>query len=160
MARIRGLAWSGVLLDLLAPIGCPLCGGRLSTPPDCPRCALPDRALAVRELRSGGSGPYLVLSGGWLRGPLRRLVHAHKYRHAPGARELLVAQTCLAVPPRLRWDALVAVPSHATRCRERGGSDAVAELARGLSRALRLPLRRLLRRVRYTPPLTGRRRAE
>ena len=89
-------------------------------------------------------------------GDLRRLVHAFKYRQDPVALALLAAQAHRAVPAGAPgWDALVPVPAHPVRRRERG-LDAADELARRLSTLLGLPVVRALRRVRYCEPLTGR----
>lgn len=147
-------SWISQACDLVAPVLCPLCGRRLGPGSACRACGLPDRGLVLRELRASREGPLLVLGGGLLRGGLRRLVHAHKYAQAPGALSLLAVQTALAVPSNLRWDALVAVPAHPTRARERGG-DTVCELTRRLADLLAVPVLPVLRRVRYTEPLTG-----
>jgi predicted amidophosphoribosyltransferase len=87
------------------------------------------------------------------------MVHALKYRQDPAALLLLARQTGLALPADLRWDALVPVPAHATRARERGW-EPVVELARLLARSQRIRFEPALRRVRYTEPLAGRSRWE
>lgn len=139
------------VLDLFAPLRCPLCGRRLTDGEICRACGLPDPGRVVRQLLPG---PCLQLTGGTFAGDLRRVVHEFKYGDDPGARAILLAQMRLAVPRDLRWDALVPVPAHPVRVRERGL--AVTEvLARGLARSTGLPVRRLLRRCRYTPSLTG-----
>ncbi len=146
--------WAATL-DLVAPLRCPVCGRVLAEAARCPDCRMPDPARVARTLGQDARGPYLILTGGALTGRYRRLLHAFKYTQDPGARALLTAQTVLALPPGGGWDALVPVPTHAVRRRERG-FDAVEALGRDLSLALRMPLLRLLRRVRYCAPLTGR----
>lgn len=141
------------LLDLLAPLRCPLCELKL-TGGGCPDCGFPDRRLVSRRLHRDSRGEFLVLAGGRFEGPLRKLVHAFKYRQDPGAIRLLVRQTLHALPSGLHWQILVPVPAHRVRARERGGQS-VRTFARALSRATGVPLRTPLTRVRYTEPLTG-----
>ena len=143
-----------IFLDLLAPLRCPLCGFKLVGYSSCPDCELPDAGLVLRQLRSGARGEYLVLAGGSFEGRLRHLVHAFKYRQDPAALRMLVDQTVCALPRGLVWDAIIPVPAHRVRVRERGW-EAVEQLARAISAASGIPLRRGLRRVRYTAPLTG-----
>jgi len=144
-----------VVLDLLAPLICPLCGQRLARADACPACGLPGGAPVSRRLQEDDLGPYLVMAGGPLAGDLRRLVHAFKYRQDPVALALLAAQAHGAIPPGVSgWDALVPVPAHPVRRRERGW-DAADGFARRLAPLLGLPVVRPLRRVRYSEPLTG-----
>lgn len=113
----------------------------------------------VRQLRRDGDEVFLVFAGARFEGVARAMVHALKYRQDPAALRLLARQTGLAVPADLRWDALVPVPAHRTRARERGW-EPVMELTRLLARSQRLPYAPALRRVRYTQPLAGRDRWE
>jgi len=147
------------ILDLLAPQRCPLCGRRLERGPRCRPCRLPRRRRVVRQLRADRAGAYLVFGGGPFRGRLRRLVHAFKYRDDAAALRLAARQALLALPPGAAWDAVVPVPAHALRRRERG-FDAIGRLARAVGRARGLEVRPLLRRTRPTPTLSGRGRRE
>lgn len=147
------------LLDLAAPWRCPLCGQRLARGPRCRGCRLPRRTGGIRQLRQDRDGPYLLLAGGRFRGRLRRLVHACKYRGDPAAARIAAWQAELALPRDLRWEAIVPVPAHPLRRRERG-FDPVLELARAIGRRRGIPVRRWLRRTRYTPLLAGRGRME
>jgi predicted amidophosphoribosyltransferase len=142
-------------LDLLAPLCCPVCDLKLSDHTCCPSCGLPDPSHVRRELCRDALGEYLVLAGGPFDGALRAMVHALKYRQDPAARVLLAGQTMLALPRGLTWSALVPVPAHPIRVRERGW-EVVATLASDLAQASGWPQRRLLSRRRYTSPLTGR----
>ncbi len=88
--------------------------------------------------------------------PLDHYLHALKYR---GARLLGRAFALLLAPMldalRSDVDALVAVPLHRTRLRERGYNQA-QEIARTLGRSLRLPaLERGIARRAPTPTQTG-----
>jgi len=108
----------------------------------------------VRQLRRDGEGVYLVLAGARFEGAVRELIHALKYRQDPAALRLLARQTDLALPADLHWDALVPVPAHATRARERGW-EPVVELARRVARAHGMRCEPALRRMRYTESLAG-----
>lgn len=142
------------LLELLAPRICPVCGEGTGGVWACTRCRLPNRRLVSRQLRVDALGLYLVLLGGPFSGPLRRMVHAYKYREDPFAERLLLRQLGHALPAGPGWDGLVPVPTHPVRSRERGFS-AVEGLTRRLGRQTGIPVKNLLRRVHYTPPLTG-----
>lgn len=113
----------------------------------------------MRQLRRDGDGVFLLLAGARFEGAVRRMVHALKFRQDPAALRLLARQTALALPADLRWDALVPVPAHATRARERGW-EPVVELARLVARSQRIRFEPALRRARYTEPLAGRNRWE
>ena len=93
--------------------------------------------------------------------PLDHYVHALKYRSA----RLIGRALALLVAPELGGrcagiDALVPVPLHRTRLRERGYTQA-QEIARTLGAALRLPvIERGIRRTAATPAQTGQSAAE
>lgn len=151
--------WVAVL-DVLAPLCCPVCRGALERGAGCPACGLPGPGRVSRTLHEDRLGVYVVLAGGEMSGDLRRLIHAFKYQRDPAALALLAGQTgCAVAPGAPGWDALVPVPAHPVRRRERG-HDAVDELARRLAPLLGLPVARLLRRARYCGPLTGHGRLE
>ncbi|MFH1143551.1 MAG: hypothetical protein V1774_03315 [Candidatus Eisenbacteria bacterium] len=143
------------LLDCFAPLRCPLCGSRLESDARCRCCAIPLAAAARRQLRSDREGEFLLIAGGTYEGPLRRLVHAFKYGRDPGALQMLASQATRALPETRGWQALVPVPGHRRRVRERGW-EPVMDLAVRVGGAGGLPVRRVLTRVLDTPPLTGR----
>jgi predicted amidophosphoribosyltransferase len=147
------------ILDLVAPLRCPACGVELDRAAGCAACGLPGAERVVRQLRRDGDGEFLVFAGARFEGGVRRMVHALKYRQDPAALRLLTNQARLALPADLRWDALVPVPAHAVRARERGWEPAV-EIARQVARAHRLRFLPALRRVRSTEPLAGHNRWE
>lgn len=97
----------------------------------------------------------VVTSAGAHEGPLRNAVHRLKYRNEPGlASELgrLVAARMAADLARgARLDAVVPVPLHRVRARERG-YDQAAALAATVHLGTGLPLRPALHRLRSGPP--------
>ncbi len=134
------------LLDLVFPPRCPGC--RVRGVVLCSRCL--DRC---RHLRNDSSGPVRPARTALLRvsvalyqydAPLREAIHLLKYRRrralARPLGELLVA----ALPPEVRaCDAVVAVPLHRSRLRERGFNQSellaeavAADLGRGIVRGL------------------------
>ncbi len=85
--------------------------------------------------------------------PLDRLLPRFKF-HADLAAGALLSQLMREAPPPLAVDALLPVPLHPGRLRERGFNQAL-ELARPLARGRGVPLRPdLLQRVRATPAQT------
>ncbi|HET8568353.1 MAG TPA: phosphoribosyltransferase family protein [Candidatus Limnocylindria bacterium] len=102
-------------------------------------------------------GPSLaVTAAATFEGPLRAAVHRLKYRGDHGlARELGgLAGTLVArdLARGARIDAVVPVPLHPRRARDRG-YDQAALLARAAAEAAGLPLVPALRRIRYERPL-------
>lgn len=132
---------------LESPPGCPVCGDPQDAallpevvPRRCARCA--DRAPPFARARA----PYLY----W--GALAEGIEAFKYR---GREELawpLSALLVAAGAPRV--DALVPVPLHPRRLRERGYDQAWL-LARAAGERLGLPVRALLERRVATRPQVG-----
>lgn len=92
------------------------------------------------------------------RGVVRKIVHEFKYRKQSHLKYPVAEWLAEALAdPRLegrRFDALVPVPLHPTRQRERGFNQAEL-LAELLSRRSRIPLRSALQRVRYTTTQTA-----
>lgn len=133
---------------------CPACRAALPWHrPACPHCALPTPAGEVcgHCLRKPPplQASVAVFEYGF---PLDRLVPRLKFHQDLAAGRLLAALMHPALQAAERPQALVPVPLHPTRLRERGYDQAL-ELARPLARALRLPLRAgLLERVRATTP--------
>jgi ComF family protein len=91
------------------------------------------------------------------RGVVRELMHSFKYGKQLHLRHTLGAWLCDTLDdPRLagrRFDCIVPVPLHPARERERGFNQAEL-LARALGRKSGLPVRPLLRRIRYTTTQT------
>lgn len=84
--------------------------------------------------------------------PLDRLIPRFKFHRDLAAGRLMAELMASALESTSRPDAIVPVPLHARRMRERGYDQAL-ELARPLAAALGLPLRSdLLQRVRATAP--------
>lgn len=97
------------------------------------------------------------------RGVVRKIVHEFKYGKQAHLKYLVAEWLAEAlVDPRLagrRFDALVPVPLHPTRQRERGFNQAEL-LAELLSTRSGIPMRATLQRVRYTTTQTAFDRAE
>ncbi|WP_024891982.1 ComF family protein [Luteimonas huabeiensis] len=163
--------WPARLARSLWRARCPLCrepaaGDGLCAPcaralpwlgPACPRCAAP---LAPGD----GTGPAcgaclrrpppfgLALAAFRYGFPLDRLLPRFKFHRDLACGRLLAQWMLPACAQAPRPDALVPLPLHPARLRERGYDQAL-ELARPLARGLALPLRAdLLRRVRATAP--------
>jgi ComF family protein len=143
-------------------VGDGLCGGCLTDLPwlvcGCPRCAwpLPD-------------GPSVQLCGACLRKPpafdaatallryhppVDYLIQRLKFSGELAIAPLLARQLTRKIAERTDPlpELLIPVPLHYTRLRERGFNQST-ELARQLSRWLRIPVQhKLCRRIRFTPP--------
>ena len=142
------------LLDLVFPPRCPGCRARGVLL--CPRCIeqckalrLPSGVLPRRSMLITATGLYHYDA------PLRQAIHAFKYRRrrtlAGPLGDLLVA----ALPDAVRaCDAVVPVPLHPGRLRERGFNQS-ALLAERVAAILGLPLAGGLGRVRATPHQVG-----
>jgi ComF family protein len=139
----------------------PLCAGclREASPlrrPFCLRCGQPVPASAVfcRACASKPSPCRIIRAAFLYRGPIPGVVHAFKYRgrrKAARAAGLWMAARLHVFPELSGCDALVPVPLHATRLRERGYNQARL-LAEALAPSCGLPVLDLLERVRPTLP--------
>ena len=145
---------------------CPACGGS-SSAGFCGACGFEPRRLAPACRICGLPNPVSSCpkNADWLLDfllapfvyapPLDRFVIALKYH---GARSVGRALGLLLVAEILEHhavDALVPMPLHAHRLRERGYNQAM-EIARPIARALKTPLLiRGIRRSRFTTPQTG-----
>ncbi|MGY0561244.1 ComF family protein [Luteimonas sp. A277] len=128
--------------------------------PACPRCALPLSAVGTSEAAPcsaclANPPPLTEVHAPCLyAAPIDRLLPRFKFHHDLAAGRLLsqlMAEHCSALP---RPDALVPVPLHRARLRQRGYDQAL-ELARPLASALGIDVRAdLLRRVRATAQQT------
>jgi len=141
-------------LTLLAPPFCLVCAEPVSpTRQLCPRCA------------KGPSGSPAIRAAFHYRGAAIALVHAFKFSGRRAAARTAGAWMGLALarfPELAQAQALVPVPLHPGRERERGYNQALL-LAQGLSETSGLPVEELLRRTRPTRPswfLGRRQRAE
>jgi ComF family protein len=166
--------WAGRLLRIVLPPRCLLCGGRGSggrdlcagctldfarNVPCCPRCALPLETPAPLCGECIEREP--PFASAWVpfryEHPLDLLEARFKFRGDLAAGRVLASlmiERALAERPPAP-DAIVAVPLHFARLRERGYNQAL-ELARPLARALAIPLERdLLARERATSAQTG-----
>lgn len=142
---------------------CPECEGALSfvRQPVCMKCG---KELKGRGFDSFGAEEYCrdcmrherSFSGGIAllnyNDGARKLMAGLKYKNRRGHVDFLAEEMAKRHGRkilRLRADALVPVPVHKKRLRERGYNQAEL-LAKGLSRRLSIPTKRLLRRVEYT----------
>jgi ComF family protein len=173
-------------LSLLYPENCQLCragragaaqgfvcsrcwqGVRFVRPPWCDRCGLPFageitttfECANCRELtlHFESARAAVVASGVVL-----EVIHRYKYQQAEWFEPFLTDLLCREAAPVVRggsWDAVVPVPLHPRRERERGFNQA-ARLAAALARACDLPVRRdWVRRMEFTRTQTALSRAE
>ena len=155
---------------LLLPPRCLLCGAageagldlcrdcRVALPwqrSACARCALPlaEAATLCGACQRKPPGFDAAWAAFAYAPPLDRLLPRFKF-HADLAAGALLSRLMAEAPPPVAVDALLPVPLHRGRLRERGFNQAM-ELARPLARGLGLPLGPdLLRRVRATPAQT------
>ena len=166
------------LLSLFFPPHCASCGAdtergghvcagcagktRRIEPPFCQRCSEPFDGAIDGEFQCANCGdrelhfdcavaPYLS------RGVVREFIHRFKYDHERFLRRPLAAWLADALSdPRLAGhpiDAIVPVPLHPTRFRERGFNQAML-LAELLSQRAAVPLLDALQRTRYTTTQT------
>jgi ComF family protein len=159
--------WRGLGRLLLAP-RCLICGERGSNGGDlclkcrqclpwntsaCSRCGLPLPIPAVCGECLRRPPPLASTAAVFVYGfPLDRLVPRFKFHHDLAAGRLMAELMAGPLAAAPRPEAVVPVPLHAHRLRQRGYDQAL-ELARPLARALALPLRTdLLRRIRATAP--------
>jgi ComF family protein len=142
------------VLDFIAPLCCPVCSRQLRPSGRCLYCRLPDWRQVRRQLRSDSAGLYLILTGGEYQGDMERLVRAFKYQRDPAALSLLADQAVLTLPEGLCWDALIPVPAHPVRIRERGEA-ITRRLAQEIGNRTGIAVSSPLRRTRYTKTLTG-----
>ncbi|MAE94804.1 MAG: ComF family protein [Planctomycetota bacterium] len=159
-------AWLRALEALLVPRACVRCGTPAEGGLFCARCEplwlRPDPTPAPRPLTAWEAEvPY---TGEW-----KEWIRRFKYP-APGLQGLdpaadavvlaLILRAARRLPPELRAQAVVPVPLHPARFRERG-FDQAALLARSVARAERIAhLPRALERTRPTPRQTGLSRGE
>jgi predicted amidophosphoribosyltransferase len=137
---------------------CAACAAALPPPPD-PACARCGGALGVRRgFCAGCAGRLfacrLTRAAVSYRGPAASLVHAFKFRGFPCAARAagrVMAADFARREELAGFEALVPVPLHPRRERERGYNQALL-LARELGAATGLPVRELLERRRAAAP--------
>ena len=137
---------------------CAACADAVPPPPD-PACARCAAALGARRDYCGACAGRLfacrlIRAAAAHRGPAASLVHAFKFRGSPAAARAagrLMARDFARRPELSGFDALVPVPLHPRRERERGYNQAEI-LARELGAATGLPLLHLLERPRGAAP--------
>lgn len=118
----------------------------------CPGCGRPAGPLACACRLGPGPVPARACAALLYHPPVDHLLRRFKFHGDLAAGALLAALMAHALAPADRPQALVPVPLHRARLRQRGYDQAL-ELARPLSASLGLPLQaRLLRRVRATAP--------
>lgn len=129
-------------------------------PPRCAGCDGPGSWLCVVcraafERHAVRAGTLAIRGAGAYEGPLRRAVHRWKYRdeRALSAElgDLVAALVALDLALGVPVDAVVPVPLHRSRVRERG-YDQTALLAERVARRAALPLAPALHRIRHTAP--------
>ena len=125
---------------------CPACAERLPPPPEpaCVRCAgrRPGAAPFCPACAGGAFACRLVRAAASHRGPAASLVHAFKFRGSRAAARAAgraAAAELLRRPELSGFDALLAVPAHPRRERERGYNQAEL-IAREAAAASGLPL--------------------
>lgn len=159
----RGPALYARLLDLLFPPRCPGCRARGFLV--CPRCL--DRCRGLRldtDTGAGRAAPNALLTT--VRGayqyddPLRAAIHTFKYRRRRSMAGPLGELLLEALPEEaFRCDAIMAVPLHPSRLRERGFNQS-ALLAEALAVLLNKPVLTALERTRATAQQVGKDRRE
>lgn len=145
--------WQGV--RFVRPPLCDRCGlpfeGEITTTFECANCR--EMTLHFESARAA-----VVASG-----PVLEVIHRYKYQQAEWFEPFLADLLSREAAPVLRaggWDAVVPVPLHPRKERERGFNQA-ARLAVALGRASELPVRRdWVRRVEFTRTQTALSRAE
>ena len=131
---------------------------RFIEPPFCARCGLPFQGAITQEFecahcREMGWAFSSARAAVVARGLMLEVIHRYKYQRALWLEGYLAELLVSRAAPALRggaWDALVPVPLHTVKQREREFNQA-ERLARHLSKATGIPLKpRLLRRVQPT----------
>lgn len=167
-----GTYWE-IALDILLPRACAHCREDLSRAcgPLCRDCAAslpapPEPACVRCAGRRGGPSPFcadcagrrfscrLIRAAAAHRGPAASLVHAFKFRGSQAAARAAGRSMAAALtlhPELSGFDALIAVPCHPRRERERGYNQAEI-LAREVAAATGLPLLDALERARAAMP--------
>jgi len=167
LERLR--AFPRALLDdfvaLLLPPSCPRCRRSVATPGLCAACRVLFARAPADPRAASQAGVDALCAATSFQDELADWIHRFKYPErgwrgldpAPGAlvEALLREEASTLARDGARFDAVVPVPLHPRRVRERG-FDPVYALARAAARALGVPLAAdVLVRTRATPSQTG-----
>jgi ComF family protein len=143
------------LLDFVYPPQCLACHSRIDVARDylCPQCWQSLIPAEPASLYLGEQNPLLYSIALYdLDSISQALIHAFKYREIKSLARPLGEALAVSSPVMQTLEALVAVPLHKIRFRERGYNQAEL-LARELAAILDIPvLKRALIRTRYTSP--------
>ncbi|MBD3384596.1 hypothetical protein GF407_06680 [candidate division KSB1 bacterium] len=143
------------ILDFVYPPQCLACTSRIEAARDylCPQCWQSLTPAEPASLYLGKPGPLLYSIALYdLDSISQALIHAFKYREIKSLAKPLAEALAMTSPVMETLDALVPVPLHKVRFRERGYNQAEL-LARELAVILDIPvLQRALIRTRYTSP--------
>ncbi len=141
------------LKDIFFPDLCLACRAKSATAVLCPSCR--EKIELVAEPANGAGGRHYdrLLSAAYYQGPLEKVVHAFKYRHAdylaPFLSDLMLKQ--LYRLDLRQYDLITAVPAHPLKVKDRGYNPARL-LACRLSRRSGLPFASEVLRARHYRP--------
>lgn len=151
------------LCEQSAPRGmlCQLCRTWLEPLTDpCPTCGAPDTLEQHCGRCQQRPPPWVHAHVAWpLTGATRFLIHRMKYHEDYASARSLAYFWWQSVRPNPQLDALLPVPQHPSKLRERGFNQA-EWLARSWARQASLPLWRGVQKVAPTQPLEGLNRAQ
>ena len=163
--RARGARWARGLAAFALPQRCPGCGAPAGAALLCDACfaRIPRLSfgLCARCLAASRDGvgclahPGFEVRAAWVYDErAAAIAHALKFAERDGLAPALAAELARVAPPG-RIDAVIALPLHPARRRERGYNQAAC-LAAALAPCVAAPLlESALRRVRATAPQTG-----
>ncbi|MGE0135617.1 MAG: ComF family protein [Dehalococcoidia bacterium] len=124
-------------------------------PPRCLRCWTPGAAAICHRCAEAPPAFEALRARFRFEGDVRRALLEAKFRGKTALLPPLASSAFEAVPPDWRVDAVVPIPLHRRRQRQRGYNQA-AVLAQTVARLIDAPLAPdLLRRPRHTPPQAG-----
>jgi competence protein ComFC len=170
----------GVLLNLVFPDDCRVCGESLqgfSRIPVCGRCLAEPQPAAAEFYCSSCRAPFLnaypldesgrcalcrlglqgfdeVYSYGAFEGTLRRLIHLFKYQGVQPLADVFAERMAAVLPPEERFDVIVPLPLHWWK-RWRRGFNQADLLAREIGRRTNITVRDLMLRTRATASQAG-----
>jgi ComF family protein len=168
------------LFHLVFPDDCRVCGEplrKVSRIPVCARCLESTQSIDAEFFCAACRTPFLnrfpldesgrcalcrlglagfdqVYSFGWYEGPLRTLIHLFKYGGVRPLARVFGKYLKRALPVEREFDLVVPMPLHWKRRWDRGFNQA-ALLAREVARRFGVPVSKVVRRSRATPPQAG-----